>query len=95
MGMDELVAKYRGRKAAVYGLGAETPKALADLEENFEVMGLLDGFREDGEMYGKPVIPFGEAVKNGVELIFVAARPVPSGPLQKESAEGAGSAESC
>ncbi len=73
--MDELVAKYRGRKTAVYGLGAETPKALTDLEENFEVMGLLDGFREDGEMYGKPVIPFGKAVKNGVELIFVAARP--------------------
>ncbi len=75
MDKDELFAGYHGRKIAIYGLGTETQRVLSDFEDRFEMVGILDGFREEGEMYGKAIIPFEEAVKNGVELIIVAARP--------------------
>lgn len=75
MGIGELFADCMGRKIALYGLGTETMRAVADLENDFEIVGLLDGFREDGEMYGQAVISFDDAVKSGAELIIVVARP--------------------
>ena len=62
-------------KAAIYGLSTETEKELSGLEEKFQIIGLLDGFRTDGELYGQPIIPFGRAVEEGVEKIIVVARP--------------------
>lgn len=62
-------------KIAVYGLSTETERELPGLKEQYHVIGLLDGFRTDGELYGQPVIPFEKAVEEGVERIVVVARP--------------------
>lgn len=71
----EVLAEYRKEKIAVYGLGTETERFLAEFGGNISVAGLLDGFRECGEMYGYPVITIREACSKGVRLILVVARP--------------------
>lgn len=70
-----MFSEYSGEKIALYGLGTETQKALADLEDTHEIVGLLDSFRTDGFFYGKRVISFEDAVSTGVVLIVVVARP--------------------
>lgn len=67
--------KYKNGKIAIYGLGTESEKAIAVLDGVCEIVGLLDGFTEDGELYGKPIISLQYAVQKKVGLIIVAARP--------------------
>ena len=71
----ELFAEYKNKKAALYGLGVETKKALERLGTYLDIVGLLDGFREEGLVYGMPVLSFERTVELGVELIVVVARP--------------------
>ncbi len=71
----QLFDDYKNKKIAIYGLGTESEKALAVLDGAFEVVGLLDGFREDGELYGKKIVSIADAIAQGVELIMVVARP--------------------
>jgi len=73
--MDRLFEDYRGEKVALYGLGAETERVLPVLEKDYEIIGLLDSFRERGELYGKKIISFEAAADLGVKLIVVVARP--------------------
>ena len=65
---------FKKMPMAVYGLGAEAEKLLMHLTE-YPVVGLLDSFRENGEMFGKPIISLEKAVAEKVSLILVAARP--------------------
>lgn len=60
---------------AVYGLGIETEKRLSELQKKYNIVGLLDSFQTDGEMYGIPILSFDDAVKKSVSRIVVAARP--------------------
>lgn len=62
-------------KIAVYGLGTETQSELPGLLGQYEVVGLLDSFRTEGEIYGLRVIPVEEAVRLGIRRIIVVARP--------------------
>jgi hypothetical protein len=39
-----------------------------------QIIGLLDGFRSEGEMFGFSIISLDEAARRGVELIVIAAR---------------------
>ncbi len=71
----EILNRYRGRKIAVYGLSLETENILPRVDSICDVVGLLASYREDGEIYGKRIIPFSEAVKQHVALILVVARP--------------------
>lgn len=73
--MDKLFGRFKREKIALYGLGTETKRALAELGDGYAVIGLLDSFRTDGRLYGKPVISFDSAVREGVKLIIVVARP--------------------
>lgn len=68
-----LIAQYQNR-IAVYGLSTETERFLCE-NVNISVLGLLDGFCTDGEMYGYPIISLDSAVAKGVKLIIVVARP--------------------
>ena len=70
-----LFQKYINKKIALYGLGKESEKAIVKLDEAFNIVGLLDGFQEEGELYGKPIIALQEAIDTGVEVIIVVARP--------------------
>lgn len=71
--LSNLFQKYR--KIAIYGLGNETERVLGELGTGVKVVGLLDGYKEAGELYGVPIIPIEKAIQEGVQLILVAARP--------------------
>lgn len=71
----ELLNGKKDNKIALYGLGTETERFLSEYGDSLCIIGLLDGFREDGEIYGYPIIPISEAVESGVSLIIVVARP--------------------
>ena len=71
----ELLNGNKDNKIALYGLGTETERFLIEHGDSLNIIGLLDGFREYGEIYGYPIIPISEAVANGVSLIVVVARP--------------------
>ena len=71
----EYLGERENCKIAVYGLGTETERFLSMYSGLVQVVGLLDGFREDGEIYGYPIIPIQTAIEHGLELIIVVARP--------------------
>lgn len=71
----EMFHQYKNNKIAIYGLGTETERVLTEIDQEFQIVGLLDGYKETGMLYGKPIIPFKEAVEAGVKLILVVARP--------------------
>lgn len=60
---------------AIYGLGQETQKNIDCLSEKYSIVGLLDSYQDDGELYGIPIISLDDAIRQGVKLIIVVARP--------------------
>lgn len=70
-----LFEEHKNKKIAIYGLGIESEKAIKALNKDFEIIGLLDGFREDGSLYGKPVISLQDAIDKRIALVIVVARP--------------------
>lgn len=73
--LTQLLDKHKDNKIALYGLGIETEKLLAQLDGNYEIVGLLDSYRESGELYGKRIVSMEEVVGQGIRLIIVVARP--------------------
>ncbi len=72
---EKILEQYKGKKVAIYGIGTETERFLRVRREMLSVVGLLDGFREKGEIYGYPIIPIRTAIDSGVTIIIVVARP--------------------
>ena len=70
-----LFQEFKGKKIALYGLGTETKKAIEAFEDSFEIIGLLDSFRESGEMYEKDILSLQQVLEAGTEIIIVVARP--------------------
>lgn len=83
-GTGKFFEKYKGNKIALYGLGTETQRALALLDNMYEIVGLLDSFRTDGELYGRRIVSFDVAVSVGVRLIIVVARPGSCRAIKKQ-----------
>ena len=75
MMIKDVLEKYTDEKIALYGLGTETERFINENGDNVSIVGLLDGFRTDGELYGYPVMPIDDAPAKGVRLIVVVARP--------------------
>lgn len=73
--IETMINQYKNKKIALYGLGTETERFLAEYGKELLIMGLLDGFRTDGEIYGYPIIPVSEILSRDVSLIIVIARP--------------------
>lgn len=71
----QILKKYRDSKVAIYGLGTETERLLNEIGQDFQIIGLLDGYKEEGELYGKPIISLRQAIDCRVKLILVVARP--------------------
>lgn len=63
------------KNVAVYGLGTETERFIREYGDVLKIVGLLDGFRTNGDAFGYPVITMDRVVEQGVELIIVVARP--------------------
>lgn len=72
---DKIFQEYKDNSVALYGLGTETERVLEELEPEFHIVGLLDGFQEEGMMYGKPIISLSRVIEKQVKLIIVVARP--------------------
>jgi len=60
---------------AIYGISPATEVFLSQLNNQDSVMGLLDGYCREGELYGKPIISLESAIEQGVDTIIVVARP--------------------
>lgn len=73
--IDDIMMQNKNNKIAIYGLSTETERFLAGYGASASVAGLLDGFREEGEIYGYSIIPITECITRGVRLIIVVARP--------------------
>lgn len=73
--LSQMLQEYKNSKIAIYGLGTETERVLAEIGQEFEIAGLLDSYREDGVLYGQRIISIAEAVECQVKLILVVARP--------------------
>ena len=71
----DLLNLNKNQKIALYGLGTETERFLSEYGDMVSVVGLLDGFRTDGAMYGYPIIPIEDTLSKDVKLIIVIARP--------------------
>lgn len=65
---------YTTTNIAIYGLGTETERFIKEYGGKLHIIGLIDSFRSDGELFGYPIIPITSAVKR-VSLILVIARP--------------------
>ncbi len=73
--INSLINEYRDKKVALYGIGTETGRFIAEHRGDMTVEGLLDGFKEEGEIYGYPIIPLASSVTKDIRLIIVVARP--------------------
>ena len=71
----QILQPYQGQKIAIYGLSVQTENILSNWAWECEMIGLLDGYRTSGELYGKPIISMEYAAASGVKLVLVAARP--------------------
>ena len=71
----KIFEQYKEEKIAIYGLSTETERLLNEIGQSFQIFGLLDGYREEGMLYGMPIISMQEALARQVKLIVVAARP--------------------
>lgn len=72
--MESILRDYQNDKIAIYGLSPLTAALLERLGDR-RVIGLLDGYRTSGSLYGRPILSIEEAMREGVRLIIVAARP--------------------
>lgn len=69
------LTNLKEKKIALYGLGTETERFISENGNGLDILCLLDGFRQDGELYGFPIMPLDEAISCGVEVVIVIARP--------------------
>lgn len=81
--LKQLFSAYKKQKIAVYGLGKETGRILSEMLPEFQIIGLLDGYKQEGMLYGMPIISLDYAVGEDVGLILVAARPGPCRAIAK------------
>ena len=64
----------KSKKTAIYGIGDIAKILLEDFDNELDIVCLLDGFRETGEMFAKPIFPLRDVVNRNVEAIIIAAR---------------------
>lgn len=72
MGFHEIIGK---KNIALYGLGTETERTLTEWDGRYNVIGLLDGFKTEGEQFGYPIVDIRDIVKQNNVIIIVVARP--------------------
>ncbi|MCD8000818.1 MAG: hypothetical protein LUH21_26740 [Clostridiales bacterium] len=73
--LNTVFSPYKGKNIVLYGLGSETAKALEQMSGDFNIVGLLDGVKTEGFLYGKPILALNQCAKEKTELIIAAARP--------------------
>ena len=71
----ELYDLFAQKNIALYGLGTETERTLVEWDGKYNVIGLLDGFKTEGELFGYPIVDIKDVVKQNNVVIVVVARP--------------------
>ena len=66
-------SKYKEKRIALYGTGANT-KIILNNVSGFNFIGLMDGFKNSGSMYGFDILGYDEIKKLNVEVIIIVAR---------------------
>ncbi len=82
--MEVLLKQFEGQKVALYGLSTETERFLEIYGKQISVIGLLDGFREEGDIFGLPIMSINHIVEEQVKLIIVIARPGSCKAIEKK-----------
>lgn len=72
--VNEIIENYKKEPIVLYGLSQETEKMLRYLK-GYQVVGLLDGYKEEGVLYDVPIINLSQVLLKKVKLIIVVARP--------------------
>lgn len=63
------------KKLLIYGLSTETERILNEWNGEYNVIGLLDGFKSSGDQFGYPILDINDVVKQDNVIIVVVARP--------------------
>lgn len=63
------------KKIVLYGLSTETERILNEWNDKYNVIGLLDGFKNFGEQFGYPILDINDVVGLEDIVIIVVARP--------------------
>jgi len=63
----------KDKKIALYGLGKNTETIINSFPD-YQIICLLDGYKTDGELYGKPIYSLKNAFEAGIDFIIIVAR---------------------
>lgn len=63
------------QRIAVYGISPATQEFLEQKGDKYHIVGLLDGYCQEGEIYGYSIISLEEAFRKEIEAIIIVARP--------------------
>lgn len=73
--LNDFLQKHKGTNISLYGLGTETERFINKYSSQLSIIGLLDGYKDSGEIYGYPIIPLSTILDYDIKLIIVIARP--------------------
>lgn len=73
--IERILEQHKNQNIALYGLGTETERFILSHASNLHIIGLLDGFKDSGELYGYPIISLSTLPDHNVSCIIVIARP--------------------
>ena len=66
--------KFKNKRMVIYGLSYGT-KIILENFPDFNICGLMDGYRTDGSIYGKKILSYQEVIALQTEMIIIVARP--------------------
>lgn len=70
-----MTEEWKEKKLVLYGLGTETERVLKEWNGSYHVIGLLDSFRTEGELFGYPIMDIRRLAGQKDIVIVVVARP--------------------
>lgn len=79
-------AQQKDKPLILYGIGNNTGKLLPKLMD-YNIVGLMDGKRKDGIIWGKKILDYDEVKKLGVKGIIIIARPAVIGVIYHRISE--------
>lgn len=63
----------KNKRIAIYGIGENT-RIILQCAKEYNIVGLLDGVKKDGLVYGFPVIDIQQLKKENVDIVIIIAR---------------------
>ncbi len=79
-------SEKRGEPMILYGIGNHTGELLAKFPD-YRIVGLMDGKKKEGTLWGKPVLDYADVVRLEVKTIVVVARPAVVGVIYHRISE--------